>query len=77
MESNTLERKQMLFGTGNISKFERVKAIVSDLSIEVVGLSDLNIDIEVEENGNDVHEIALKKAMTYYNEIKIPTFSIH
>ncbi len=77
MESNTLERKQMLFGTGNMSKLERVKAIVSDLSIEVVGLSDLNIDIEVEENGNDVHEIALKKAMTYYNEIKIPTFSIH
>ena len=77
MESNTLERKQMLFGTGNIPKLERVKVIVSDLSIEVVGLSDLNIDIEVEENGNDVHEIALKKAMTYYNEIKIPTFSIH
>ncbi|MDI3546831.1 MAG: hypothetical protein PWR10_483 [Halanaerobiales bacterium] len=71
-----MSKKKILFGTSNIAKLERIRAIVKDLPLEIMGSNDLNINIEVTENGCDVHENALLKARTYYDLSKIPTFAI-
>lgn len=71
-----MSKRKILFGTSNPSKVDRIRSIVRDLPIEIVDLKDLNINIHVEEDGRDVHENAYKKAIAYYNESKIPTFSI-
>lgn len=64
---------KMLFGTHNKSKAARMKAVMKDLPI---GLHELNIVSEPEEDGANVIDNALKKAEFYYRTSKIPTFSI-
>ncbi|WP_194830566.1 non-canonical purine NTP pyrophosphatase [Laceyella tengchongensis] len=67
---------KMLFGTHNKSKVARIKAVVKDLPIQIVGLQELNIVEEPEEDGMSVIDNAVKKAGFYYRIAKMPTFSI-
>ncbi len=69
-------KRKLLFGTTNLAKFERLKAIVITLPLEILSLSDLNIDLEIEENEQTLEENALKKAGAYFRASKIPTFSM-
>ncbi len=67
---------RLLYGTGNPSKLRAMKNRLSELGIELMGLSDLNCDIpEVDENGKNPLENACKKAKTYYQAFGIPVFS--
>jgi len=69
-------KKKILFGTGNISKLNRIRAIVKNLPLEILSINDLNIDIDIEEDGTSVEENAIKKAKAYFSESNIPAFSI-
>lgn len=69
-------KRKLLFGTHNQSKLERFRSIVRNLSIDMVGLKELEITNEVPEDGANVTENAIKKAKYYYNQTQIPTFSI-
>jgi len=68
--------KQVLFGTRNETRKEYVKEILKDLDIEVLSLNDLGINKKVKEYANSEKENSLLKAIEYYKESKIPTFSI-
>lgn len=67
---------KLLYGTKNPAKLASMKRILEGLDIEIIGLSDLNIEIQdVEEAGNNPLENARIKAKAYYNEAKVPVFS--
>lgn len=62
--------KEILFATTNKSKVNRFYDKLLEKDIKLLSLSDLDIDLNVEENGNTAIENALIKARAYYNETK-------
>jgi XTP/dITP diphosphohydrolase len=66
----------VLLGTTNQAKTNIVREAVQSLPLEILSLSDLNIDIEVTENGNSPEENAEKKAKVYFAEARMPTLTI-
>lgn len=67
---------KLLFATGNISKVNRFKSKLEKYNIELISLRDINIDLDINENGNTAIENALIKARAYYKETKIPTIAM-
>ena len=57
--------RTLLLATSNPYKLEEFRAILSDLHLKLVSLSDLHLDIEVEETGTTFAENAELKARTY------------
>lgn len=55
--------KQLVFATGNEGKMKEIRMILSDLPYEILSLSDLNLEIEIIEDGLTFEENALKKAV--------------
>ena len=68
--------KEILFATSNQSKVNRFYDKLLEKNIKVLSLSDLDIDLDVEENGNTAIENALIKARAYYNETKLPVMAM-
>ena len=68
--------KQLLFATGNKTKAKRFSKGLLEKDIEVLTLNDINLEIDVEENGKNAIENALIKARAYYNETKKPTLAM-
>lgn len=68
--------KQVLFGTTNEAKIRHVRAYLDASPVEILSPVDLNIDIDVEEDGRTPEDNAEKKARAYYAEAKIPTFAL-
>jgi len=64
---------KFLYGTSNFSK--HMKQMFKGLNIDLYGLSDLGINIKVDESGSTPMENARIKALAYYKVSKIPTFS--
>ncbi|MDP2812953.1 MAG: RdgB/HAM1 family non-canonical purine NTP pyrophosphatase [Erysipelotrichaceae bacterium] len=56
-------KQRLVVATNNKHKAEEIKDMLLDFDFEVLSLADLNIDIEVEENGSTYAENALIKAM--------------
>lgn len=56
-------KQRLIVATNNKHKAEEIKDMLLDFDFEVLSLADLNIDIEVEENGSTYAENALIKAM--------------
>lgn len=67
---------KILFATGNETKAKRFSKGLLENDIEVVTLKDVDINIEVEENGNTAIENALIKARSYYNETGMITMAM-
>ena len=67
--------KKLFYATSNKYKIQTMKNRLKGLSIELVTPKDININIEVEENGNTVIENAILKANAYYEKVKIPTIA--
>src|SRR5712692_5397915 len=57
--------RTLLLATSNPHKLEEFRAILSDLHLKLVSLSDLHLDFEVEETGTTFAENAELKARTY------------
>ncbi|BBF44349.1 nucleoside 5-triphosphatase RdgB [Lachnospiraceae bacterium KM106-2] len=56
--------KKIVFATGNQGKLKEVKMILADLDYEVLSIKDLNLDVDIDENGQTFEENALIKART-------------
>lgn len=68
--------KKIIFATSNETKAKRFsKGLLKD-DIQVLSLKDLNIDIEVEENGKTAIENALIKARECFRITNIPTIGM-
>lgn len=68
--------KEILFATGNKSKAKRFTKGLLANDIKVLTLEDVNINIEVEENGTTAIENALIKARDYAKETNLPVFAM-
>lgn len=68
--------KEILFATTNKSKVNRFYDKLLEKDIKLLSLSDLDIDLNVEENGNTAIDNALIKARAYYNETKLPVMAM-
>lgn len=70
------EMKEILFATSNASKVKRFSLGLLEKNIKLLSLNDLNIELDVEENGKNAIENALIKARVYYKETGITTIAM-
>lgn len=63
----------MIFASNNRGKIKEIKTIFKDY--EILSLKDVNINIEIDEDGNSYYENALKKAKTIFELTGIPTIA--
>lgn len=56
--------KKIVFATTNQGKMKEVRMIMRDLGVEICSLKDLNIDIDIKEDGTTFEENAMIKAST-------------
>ena len=68
--------KEVLFATGNASKVARFKEKLLKRGIILNSLKDIDIHIDVEENGLTAIENATIKAKAYYEATKITTMAM-
>ena len=66
---------EVFFATMNKDKIMKMKNRLKDLDINLITPYDININIEIEENGKSVVENATLKAKAYFDKIKIPTIA--
>lgn len=69
------QNKKILIATRNPGKFAEIKSFIFDLPIEVVSLTDLGIQDEVEENGKNYKQNSQKKAIFYAKVSNLPTIA--
>lgn len=70
-----MEEIKLFYATNNKSKLHNMRFRLQDYTIEVLCPDDLNIHIEVDENGKTAVENALHKASEYYKVVQIPTIA--
>ena len=63
---------KVLIATKNKGKIDKYSSILKMLEIEYCTLSEFDININIEENGNTTTENAIIKAKAYYNALKMP-----
>lgn len=68
--------KQIVFATGNETKSKRFSKGLLKKGIEVLSLKDLNITLDVEENGKTAIENALIKARACFKKTHMPTIGM-
>ena len=68
--------QKIIFATGNETKSKRFSKGLLAKSIEVLSLKDINIKIDINENGKTAVENALIKARKCYKEIKMATMGM-
>ncbi len=54
--------KKIIFATTNQGKVKEVKMMLRDLGVEVFSLKDINLNVDIEENGTTFEENAIIKA---------------
>ena len=67
---------KVLFATNNKSKVNRFKEKLLKHNIELLSLEDLNIKLDINENGKTAIENALIKAKAYYKETHMPVIGM-
>jgi len=67
---------KVLFATTNPAKVRKYKEELEKRGIELITLKDINIDLEIDENGKDAIENAYIKAKAYYDVTKITTIGM-
>jgi len=66
---------KLFYATNNKSKLHNMRFRLQNYPIEVLCPDDLDLHIEVEENGSTAVENALHKASEYYRRIQLPTIA--
>lgn len=67
---------KILFATTNPAKINYYAKELEKRGIEVLTLKDLDLEIEINENGKDAIENAIIKAKAYYEETKMITIAL-
>lgn len=57
-----MDKKRIIFATGNAGKMKEVKMILADLNMPVLSMKEAGVEIDVEENGTTFEENAVIKA---------------
>jgi len=68
--------KKAVFATTNPSKIKRFYKKLKENDIELISLKDLNIDLDIEENGKDAIENASIKARECYKKTNLPSIGM-
>ena len=68
--------KQIIFATSNESKAKRFSKGLKELGIEVLSLKDIDVKLDVEEDGNTAIENALIKARECYRKTRRPSMGM-
>lgn len=68
--------KKIIFATNNASKAKRFSKGLLEKDIEVLSLKDLQIELEIEENGKTAIENALIKARKCYEKTHMPSMGM-
>lgn len=68
--------KKIVFATGNSSKGKRFSKGLAKYDIRVITLKDLNLTLDVEENGKDAISNALIKARECFKKTSMPTIGM-
>lgn len=68
-------KKKLLIATRNPGKLFEISSFLSDLSLELISLKDLNIKKDVEEDGKTYEENSVKKAKFYAKISRLPTIA--
>jgi XTP/dITP diphosphohydrolase len=66
---------ELLFATTNESKLKRFNKL-EEQGIKLLSLKDLNVDINIDENGKNAIENAVIKAKAYYEKLSITTMAM-
>ena len=67
---------KVLFATTNPAKVGKYKKALEEKGIELITIKDLNLKLNIEENGKDAIENAYIKAKAYYEETGITTIGM-
>ncbi len=68
---------ELFYGTGNVSKFKNMEAVLAGLPIRLISPGQLGIGLpEVVEDGTTPAENARKKALAYYRASGLPSMSV-
>lgn len=70
-----MKLNKLLIATHNIGKFSEIKKQLEPLGLELISLSDLRIEEDIEEKGDKFEDIVRDKAEFYYNLSKMPTLA--
>jgi non-canonical purine NTP pyrophosphatase, rdgB/HAM1 family len=62
--------KKLLVASNNEHKIREIKEILQDIPVEVIGLKEANIDVDVEENGTTFMENAYIKAKVIFDMLE-------
>ncbi len=68
--------KEILFATSNISKVNRLYDKLMEKGIALKSLKDIDVNIEIDENGKTAIENAIIKAKAYYEATKMTTIAM-
>ena len=68
--------KKVLFATTNPAKVKKYKKALEEKGIELITIKDLNLKLNIEENGKNAIENAYIKAKTYYEATKMPVIGM-
>ena len=71
-----VKKKEIIFNTGNTAKVDRFYEKLLKNGILLKSLKDININIDIEENGKNAIENAMRKAKAYYDATKITTMAM-
>ena len=66
---------KVLIATKNKGKIEKYSGILEHLGIEYCTLEDMDLNIEINENGKNTTENAIIKAKAYYEKVQIPVLT--
>jgi len=72
----TKNKVKVLFATGNPAKVNKYAKELEKRNIELITIKDLDVNIEVEENGKNAIENAYIKAKAYYDATNIITIGM-
>ena len=67
---------KLLFATTNPAKIKRYKSRLAENGIELIAVEDLDLKLDINENGKNALENAYIKAKTYYDATKIITIGM-
>lgn len=70
-----MSRLRILLATGNAHKFREIADLLHDLPIDLVSLSDLDLRLDIVEDGATYEENALKKAIAAAEASGLPTMA--
>ena len=57
-------KKRIIFATGNQGKMKEIRTIMENLDVEVLSLKDIDLEVDINENGTTFEENAIIKAKT-------------